>query len=397
MNTNKKNAITFVILIGVISLFSDMTYESARSINGQYLELFGTSGVTVSWVAGLGELLGYGLRIVSGYFADRTKKYWTITIAGYLLNLISVPLLALAGYWQLAVLLMILERVGKAVRTPSRDAMLSFGASGTGRGWGYGLHEALDQTGATVGPLLIALVLYAHNNSYKAAYLFLAIPAVLAIVILLTARSLFPNPSDLEIKNKSIATSGYPKLFWLYILSTAFIALGYADFPLMAFHFKSKSVMKDEAIPVFYAIAMAADGLVALLLGKLFDKIGINILIAAGIIATAFAPLVFHGNFYTALLGVIVWGVGMGTQESVMKAAVAEMIPAQNRGKGFGLFNTAFGIFWFIGSLIMGWLYDYSVNGLILFSVITQFIAVMLLLIFVNNKKMKALKVTAQT
>ncbi|ANI88956.1 MFS transporter [Arachidicoccus ginsenosidimutans] len=393
MDINKKKATTFVILLGCISLFADMTYESARSINGQYLEVLGTSGTTVGWVAGLGELLGYGLRIVSGYFADKTKKYWLIAISGYIINLLSVPLLALAGYWQLAVVLMILERIGKALRTPSRDAMLSFGASQMGSGWGFGLHEAMDQTGATVGPLLIALALYAHNNNYKIAYAFLAIPAIIAITILLVASSLYPNPSNLEIKNTSLVTKGYPKLFWLYILSTVFIALGYADFPLMAYHFKSHSIMNDETIPIFYAIAMAAEGLVALLLGKLFDKLGITVLIVASFIAFFFAPLVFRGNFFMALIGVIIWGIGMGAQESVMKAIVAEMLPAQNRGKGFGLFNTAFGTFWFTGSFIMGRLYDISINRLILFSVITQLIAVILLVFLIDGKALKILKV----
>lgn len=390
----KKRAVTFVVLLGTVSLFSDMTYESARSINGQYLGILGTSGKTVGWVAGLGELLGYGLRLVSGYFADRTKKYWIITIAGYLLNLVSVPLLAFAGYWQIAVVLMILERVGMAVRTPSRDAMLSFGASEMGRGWGYGLHEAMDQTGATVGPLLVALALYTHSDSYRSAYLLLAIPAILALIVLIAACTVYPDPSHLEIKSTSLTTSGYPKLFWLYILSTVFIALGYADFPLMAYHFKSKDIMEDQTIPVFYAIAMAADGLVALVLGKLYDKIGVNVLIIASLAATVFAPLVFCGNIYTALIGIIVWGIGMGAQESVMKAIVAEMIPVQNRGKGFGLFNTAFGVFWFVGSFVMGWLYDYSITGLVVFSVATQFTAITLLCVFVNNKRLQSLKDT---
>ncbi len=156
-HTMKLEAATlFVVLIGFTSLFADMTYEAARSINGSYLDILGTSGTTVGWVAGLGELVGYGLRIISGYLSDKTKKYWTITITGYVINLFSVPLLAYAGYWQLAIILIISERVGKAIRTPARDAMLSYGTKEMGRGWGFGLHEALDQTGATIGPLLVS-------------------------------------------------------------------------------------------------------------------------------------------------------------------------------------------------------------------------------------------------
>ena len=183
-----KSATRFVVLLGLVSLFADMTYEAARSISGPYLELLKVSGATVGWVAGLGELLGYGLRIISGYISDKTKKYWTITITGYLLNLLSVPLLAWAGYWQLAVALLILERIGKAIRTPARDAMLSYGAHQMGRGWAFGLHEAMDQTGATLGPLLVSAVLFFKAQSYQLAFLVLFIPAALAIMVLLFAK-----------------------------------------------------------------------------------------------------------------------------------------------------------------------------------------------------------------
>src|ERR1041384_6178193 len=190
-NTALRHATRFVVLIGFVSLFADMTYEAARSINGQYLALLGVNGATVGMVAGLGELLGYGLRIISGYIADRTKKYWLVVIIGYTLNLISVPLLALAGYWQLAIILMMGERIGKAIRNPARDAMLSYAGKQMGRGWAFGLHEALDSTGATLGPLLVAATLFYRNHSYHFSYAILAFPAAIAIGILLFAKSLY--------------------------------------------------------------------------------------------------------------------------------------------------------------------------------------------------------------
>jgi MFS family permease len=382
-----KTATAFVVLIGLTSLFSDMTYEAARSINGAYLNILGTSATTVGFVAGFGELLGYGLRIISGYLSDRTHKYWTITIAGYLLNLFSVPLLAFAGYWQLAILLIILERVGKAIRTPARDAMLSYGAKEMGRGWGFGLHEALDSTGATVGPLLVSAILYFKNDSYHTAYLVLVIPAIIAISILLFARSLHPNPQELEIKTVAIESKGYSKYFWWYLVAAVFIATGYADFSLIAYHFKEIKIMEDESIPLLYSIAMACEGVAALVLGKLFDRLGIKTMIAATFISLFFAPMVFLGGFGWAIAGMIIWGIGMGAQESVLKAAVADLIPHQKRGTGFGLFNTAFGVFWFIGSTLMGYLYDRSINALIIFSVATQLIAIIVLVFVINQQK----------
>jgi len=387
ININK--AIKFVILLGLISLFSDMTYEAARSINGSFLKILGTNGTTVGIVAGIGELFGYGLRFVSGYITDRSKKYWPILITGYVLNLFSVPLLAFAGYWQIAVILMITERVGKAIRTPARDAMLSFGTQKIGRGWGYGLHEAMDQIGATIGPLLVSSVLFYKNQNYRMAFGVLALPAMIALSILLFSKLLYPNPDNLEIKTTSVVAKRFPKRYWIYLIAVIFVAAGYVDFPLIAYHFKSKSLMDDSVIPVFYAVAMASDAIAALIFGKLFDKIGIKILLLAVVFSLFFAPMVFLGHFYTALAGMILWGIGMGAQESILKAEIAEIIPPEKRGTAFGTFNASYGLFWFAGSALMGYLYDLSLSGLIIFSVITQFIAA-LVIFYLIRKQVKS-------
>ncbi|MGQ9620952.1 MAG: MFS transporter [Bacteroidales bacterium] len=381
-------AIKFIILLGLVSLFSDMTYEAARGINGPFLQKLGASGATVGIVAGFGELIGYSLRFFSGYLADRTKKYWTILIAGYMLNLFSVPLLALAGYWQLAVILMITERIGKALRNPARDAFLSFATQKTGRGWGYGLHEAMDQIGATAGPLIVSSILFLKNQNYAMAYGFLAIPAAVAFFILLFSKYLFPSPGNLEIKTNTPVTKGFDRRYWTYLLAVVFVAAGFTDFPLIAFHFKSKALIGDPVIPVFYAAAMASDAIAALVFGKLFDRAGMKILIVAVLISSFFTPMVFLGNSSVALAGMIIWGTGMGAQESVMKAEIALIVPPEKRGTAFGTFNAAYGLFWFAGSAVMGILYDFSLAGLIIFSVATQFAAAGLLWNILKNRKL---------
>ncbi|MGN6801574.1 MAG: MFS transporter [Ginsengibacter sp.] len=384
---NIRKATRFVVLLGLVSLFSDMTYEATRSISGPYLEVLGVSGAVVGWVAGLGELVGYALRLLSGYLSDKTKKYWVIVIIGYLLNLFSCPLLAYAGYWQLAVVLLITERLGKAIRSPARDAMLSYGAKEMGHGWGFGLHEAMDQTGATVGPLLVSVVLFYKNQSYHLAFLILFIPAAIALAILLFAKSQYPRPQELEVEQTVIETKGFPRLFWLYLSAVIFIAAGYTDFPLIAFHFKKISLMKDATIPILYAVAMAADGIAALVMGKLFDRLGMKTMIAVTFISLFFAPMVFLANFTWAIMGMILWGIGMGAQESILKAAIAFIIPAYKRGTAFGVFNIGFGIFWFLGSLALGYLYDFSIPALVAFSVGMQAIAVIILLMI--NRRFK--------
>lgn len=371
---SKSRALQFVILLGIVSLFADMTYESARSISGPYLATFGASAVVVGFVAGFGEMLGYALRIFSGYFADHTKKYWAITIVGYAVNLLAVPLLALAEQWWVAALLIIIERVGKAIRVPSRDAMLSHASDRVGMGWGFGLHEALDQVGAMLGPLIVAAILYFKGN-YQLAYAVLLIPALLALTTLFCARWIYPNPQSLEIKDENIKSNKMNTAFWVYLTGASLIAAGYADFSLIAYHFHKTMIFSPIWIPIFYSIAMGTNTITAPLLGRFYDRHGFSILIIVTLFSCGFAPLVFFGNFGLALAGIVMWSIGVGAHESLMRAIVANMVPNNIRGTAYGMFNTAYGVSWFLGSFLMGVLYEYSIYSLVVFSILIQLLA----------------------
>jgi MFS family permease len=331
-------------------------------------------------------LIGYGLRLASGYISDRTGRYWAITGLGYSVNLLAVPLLAVAGHWQIAAGLLIAERVGKSIRSPARNAMLSHATKEMGRGWGFGFHEAMDQIGATVGPLMMACSLKL-KASYHFSFAILLAPALLALSVLLMARFLYPDPRELEIKTPELETKGFPREYWIYLGAASLIAAGYADFPLIAYHFEKIGTVSPIWTPIFYAIAMGVDAVAALLFGRLFDKVGLSALIIAALISAFFAPLTFLGGFKIALLGMALWGVGMGAQESIMKAAIAEMSPVNRRGAAYGIFNSGYGIFWFIGSALMGILYDKSLTALIAFSMATQLAAVPLLFLIKNRKR----------
>lgn len=367
----------FVLLIGVLSLFADMTYEGARSITGQFLALLGANAVIVGFVAGFGELAGYFLRMVSGLIADRTGKYWTVTFAGYVINLAAVPLLALAGRWEIAAILMVAERVGKGIRNPVRDAMLSHATREMGRGWGFGLHEAMDSTGAMLGPLIIASVLY-FKGTYQTGFAVLLVPALLAIAVLTAARMLYPRPKDLETAPE-LETGGFPGIYWLYLAAMALNAAGYADFPLIGYHFEKTSVIPTNWVPVFYSVAMDSAAITALVAGRFFDRVGLKTLIIAVFLASLFAPFVFLGGFAMGLVGMALWGIGMGSHESVMRAAVAEMISRDRRATAYGIFNMGYGVFWFLGSFLMGYLYDLSLPALIVFSMAAQLASIPLL------------------
>lgn len=366
-----RSAIRFVVLLGVVSLFADMTYEGARSVTGPFLAFLGASAAVTGVVAGLGEFIGYGLRIISGYLTDRTGRYWTVTLWGYALNLVAVPLLALAGNWEIAALLIIAERLGKAIRTPARDAMLSHATTEMGRGWGFGLHEAMDQIGAVLGPLIVAAVLYLEGG-YAEGFGILLVPAILALSVLVVAKRLYPQPRDLEVGREQptpTVTGGFPRAYWLYLGFVAVGVAGYANFQLMSYHFEASSLVSDVQIPVLFAIAMGVDALVALVVGRLFDRVGLTVLVLVPLLGLPIAPLAFSLSYGAALLGVVLWGAVMGIQETVMRAAIADMVPAARRGTAYGIFNTAYGLSWFLGTALMGIFYDYGIGYLVAFSV----------------------------
>ena len=372
---NKAAAWRFIILLGVVSLFSDMTYEGARSISGPFLGTLKASAVVVGVVAGLGEFLGYALRLGSGYLTDRLGRYWLITFAGYALNLLAIPLLALAGSWELAVGLLMLERIGKAIRTPARDAMLSHATTEVGRGWGFGFHEAMDQIGAVAGPLIVAAVLY-YRGGYREGFAVLLLPAVLALAVITVAARLYPHPQHLEVSAPALTTTGFTRPYWLYVVAVGLLGAGYADFPLIAYHFGKTALLPSEWIPLFYAVAMGVDAVAALVLGRLFDRLGMPVIVVTAVLSACFAPLVFLGGFKLALLGMVLWGIGMGSLESIIKAALADLVPRDRRATGYGLFNAGFGLFWFLGSALMGLLYEFSLVALVAFSVTAQLLAI---------------------
>lgn len=372
-----RSAFAFVLLIGVLSFFADFTYEGSRSILGPFLASLAATGTIVGILTGFGELMGYAIRLASGRLADATGRFWPITISGYVLQMASVPALAFASSWQAAAVLIVLERVGKAIRNPPRDVMLSHAAKRVGGyGWVFGLHEALDQFGAMCGPLAVSAVL-AYRGSFHLAFAVLAIPAAVNLSLVVAARITYPRPQDLETgSSTSMGGRGLPRVFWVYLAGAALVAAGFADYPIIAFHLSRSDAVSAEGIAVFYAVAMAVSGAGSLVMGRLFDRYGFRVLVVLTVVSALFAPLVFLGGFWIALLGAAIWGLGMGVHESIIPAAVAPMVSMQRRASAFGLFTAGYGVAWFAGSAVIGILYDRSVHATIAFCLATQLIAV---------------------
>lgn len=366
-----KDVIYFVILLGVVSLFSDITYEAARSITGPYLSILGASALVVGFAAGLGEFLGYGLRLLSGFLVDKSKRYWEFIFLGYSINLFAVPLLGLVNQWEFAVLLLLLERTGKALRTPPRDTLLSFATVKMGRGLGFGIHEAMDQIGAVTGPLLVALILY-YRDSYKEAFLVLLIPALLALLSLILAKRVYPVNVSLTKEPLSLETKGFSPAFWWYLLAMSLIGVGFVNYALIGYHLSKNPLLVKETIPLLYALAMGVDAIAALILGILYDKQGMKVVLFSILISLASVPLIFLSGLSGIIVGIILWGIGMGAQESVLRAIVAQLVPKEKRASGYGVFHSLFGLASFGGSFLLGFLYDYSLIAMLSFSVIAQ-------------------------
>jgi len=324
--------------MGIISLLGDIVYEGARSISGPYLAFLGAGASIIGIVGGIGEFVGYALRLVFGYFADKTKAYWTLTIIGYGL-LLSIPLLAFSNSWQIAAFLLIMERMGKAIRSPARDAILSHATKQVGRGWGFGIHEALDQIGAIIGPLIFSAV-FLLNSQYKTGFGILIIPVVILLMLLFFARSKVPSPQKLEVSiesDKQINSydnkNKWSKTFWLYTFFTLLSVMGFVQYPIIAYHLNVNSIISNVWIPIFYAIAMGIDGITALIIGRTYDNIGLKTLLVIPIATLVIPFFAFSYSKIFILFSIIIWGIVMGIHETIMRAAIADLIPLEEEGQ----------------------------------------------------------------
>jgi len=379
MEQNKRKALQLILLFGLVSLFGDIIYEGARSVNGPYLKVLGANALAVGFIAGLGEFLGYGVRLLSGYFSDKTRSYWFFTIAGYAM-LISVPLLALTGFWKIAALLIVIERIGKALRSPAKDTILSQATKQVGTGFGFGLNEAMDQVGAIIGPLLFSFAFMGTTQAekglrdYQAGYHLLWLPFFFLMVCVLFACWKTPNPEILETSVTKNDSEKLPRIFWLYAAFSFLATMGFVSFVLMAYHFKSRHVLSDAEIPLFYAVAMGVDGAAALVIGKLYDRMkekqkkewaGIGTLLVIPLLSAVIPFLCFTTTPWIAILSIILWGIVMAGHETIMKSAIADITPLKKRGTGYGILNVAYGLAMLAGGVAMGFLYERSLPVLI--------------------------------
>jgi MFS family permease len=368
----------FVVAFGFVSALGDIVYEGARSVLGPWLGSLGATAATIGLLTGLGEATALVLRLASGPLADRTRRYWLLAFTGYALTFIAVPLMALAGTLTAAAVLVLAERLGKAIRAPSRDAMLAEAGTSVGQGRAFALHEAMDQTGAFTGPLVVAVMV--ALGGYGLGFGVLAVPAAAAVGLLTWLRRAVPDPAAYGAGSAPAAPAGRPgepaaappaargdvgplrlsPAFWRYTAFSALAMLGFATFPVLGFHLVHRGVLPAGLVPVVYATAMGADAVAALASGRSYDRRGLRALVVLPVLAAAVPWLAFSTTAVVAWAGAIAWGAALGVQESTMRAAVADLAPQGRRGTAYGTFTASYGVAWLGGSTLVGVLYDVS-------------------------------------
>ncbi len=380
----------FVVWFGVVSLFADMVYEGARSIIGPYLATLGASALVVGVTAGAGEFLGYGLRVVSGYLVTRSRHYWNWTIVGYGLTVLSVPLIGVTHALAPALLLFGTERLGKAVRSPAKDTLLSHASTRTGSGKAFGVHQAMDQIGAVAGPLILAGVLSWHEGDYRLAFAVLAGPGIVVLAVLTWLRRKAPDPAAYETAGSGVpaavgpraaGASGrlgerrpLPALLWRYVGAVAVLSCGVASFPLLAFHAQTRGLLTAAQVPVLFALAMLVDGLSGLVIGRAYDRRGPNVLLAVPV-AASFAAIAFTSDALLVWIGVAIWGVVNGILDSTIKAVVTRLVPPGTRASAFGWLALVRGVGLLVAGGMLGLAYDHSITLVIWFIVATNAVA----------------------
>ena len=374
----KRTAFAFIVIMAFVSMFSDMTHEGSNSIIGAFEKFLGADPFTISLVSGLGLFIGYSLRLLTGYLADKTKKYWLITILGYVIDLFAVPLLCLVpeNGWLLAAFFILLEKAGKAIKKPAKNTLVSFAAKANGTGKSFAFSELLDQIGAFVGPLILTLTYWLRGDlsdydRYRLGFLVLGIPAILCLVLLIIARILYANPSTFE-KEETVAapkSSLKKSSFILFCIGGALLAIGFVGYPLALSQFNNYNLFETRYLPLLYSYAMLIDAFAALIFGSLYDRFGlyvVGISTAFSIGASFFMFMI--ADYWAVFLGLTLWGIGQGAMESVVLSGVTDLTGKNDRAKAFGIFDTLFGLCSLGGSALIGLLYEASILWMCIFS-----------------------------
>ena len=386
----RRKAYIAVMLLGVVSMLGDIVYESGRGIAPDYLYYLGASALLVGLTSGVGELVGYGMRLISGPLADRSHAYWLFIFLGYGL-ILSIPMMGLTNSLWLVMAFVVTERLGKALRSPSRDAVVSVVSRGIGSGKAFGLHEFIDQIGAIAGPAFLGfLMLLSGNNFSFSLQSLLPFYVLMMVVLYLTYRRVGGTVEQMR-KQGGSEEGSLSKSFWMYagavLLNTAGLL------PIALILYNGSKILHASGqlwlIPFLYVIVQLVDAPMALVSGYLYDKVGtrfLSIPFGLSVLPMVFSSLV---GLPGILLACVSYGLVLGMQESIYRAAVADMVPLGRRGSAYGFFNVMLGVGTFISGAFFGVMLDSSAPLMLMFVfvVVAQVVAIILLLMARHEKR----------
>lgn len=384
-----------VLTFGYVSLAADMVYEGMRSASGPLLLSLGASALIVGLVTGAGEALALGLRLLTGPLADRSGRHWSLTVQGYALTAVSVPLLAITPFLGAAGLatasvLILSERIGKAVRSPSKSTLLAQLAEPVGRGRGFGVHKALDQVGAFGGPLIVAGIAAATGHLW-AGFAALAVPGIATLVLLGLLRNgagLSDNRPASDATVPSAAT--LPPGFWAFSVSCGASTLGLMTFGVMSVHLVATDLVPSAGVPLVYAGAMAVQAVAALGTGFAYDRWGARILYALPALVAVVPTLVFGPSLLPVFAGIAVWAIATAVQDSAVKALVADLVPRTSLATAYGYFAAAQGLGAFAGGGLAGALFQHHLRLLIAVIGALQVLSLVTLVVTVRRTRRAA-------
>lgn len=394
--SEKRTAYAAVLVLGLVSLLGDIVYEGSRGVIPDYLRHLGASALIVGTVIGLGELISYASRPVSGIIADKFRGYWPLVFLGYGL-IAALPLMAIAelwGGWLLAALLVIVERLGKGVRTPARDTIISFVSRSIGAGKAFGLHELLDQIGAVLGPLVLAVMLGA-GYGYYLTFLALFIPYLALMTSLFLAKksleSYTRHPSESESAGRGSKREVLNRETIMYIIAITLNTTGLLPASLILYQasvIAGKGYLGPWFVPILYALIQLIDAPLALVSGLIYDKVGLKMLTAPFIASILVAPLAVMGDFIPLLASALIFGFVLGTKESVYRAAITGLSPSNLRATAYGVMNTATGAASLLAGAVYGYLIDMRASPLLVlvFSLTLQLVALLILNLLIHER-----------
>ncbi|MGQ9506636.1 MAG: MFS transporter [Candidatus Bathycorpusculaceae bacterium] len=379
-----KAAYMGILLLGIVSLIGDVVYEGSGGIIPDYLKFLGATGVIAGLVVGFGEFLGNALRLFSGLLADTTRAYWLFIFLGYGL-IISVPLLGVSATLEIAIILILFERLGKALRAPSRDAVLSIVSKDVGAGKAFGIHEFLDQVGAILGPLLVATLMFSTNNNYSYTFSFLFVPFLILLAVLAYTYKRISSKTVVETSKAAERRERLPKFFYIYTFAVLMNTVGLMSAKLILF--RASELLNPQGlqwiVPLMYLLIQGVDAPTALIAGYAYDKFGIKILILPFTFSIFPALFAMSNNELSTLIAASVFsGLVLGMQESIYRAAVSRLTPMSSRGTAYGLFNVVYGFGELVSGGIFGLFIDLkmSIFPVMFYTVAFQIMAIALLL-----------------